>query len=256
MRRRESAGEDPANEQVEQEAPAAAGRSAAADGPVALPDEQTFRMPAAWRRLVYPRRGGIERSVAGPHPETEQRTAFRLHEEADWIEAMLTAPKSDPRIVEATRSHMDGRPNPLGAAVVATLTFQWQYPDGIFVDAWVRAHGLAFAAQAVVEYFDVVPHYHQSGAHRENPWLGFAPERPPAATGRGRSSPTACAPCWPSPTRTPTRRRSPHWPAAGPAYAAASSCPTCSPPNRRGWTSAAPTCSRPTNCCGRCCCAR
>ncbi|MFJ4582469.1 DUF4132 domain-containing protein [Streptomyces echinatus] len=180
MRRRESAGEDPANEQVEQEAPAAAGRSAAADGPVALPDEQTFRMPAAWRRLVYPRRGGIERSVAGPHPETEQRTAFRLHEEADWIEAMLTAPKSDPRIVEATRSHMDGRPNPLGAAVVATLTFQWQYPDGIFVDAWVRAHGLAFAAQAVVEYFDVVPHYHQNGAHRENPWLGF---RTGAATG-------------------------------------------------------------------------
>ncbi|WP_307787358.1 DUF4132 domain-containing protein [Streptomyces musisoli] len=173
MRRTESVGEGPANGQVEGEAPGAVGQPAAKGGPVALPDEETFRMPAAWRRLVYPRRGGIERSVAGLHPEAAQRTAFRLHEEAGWIEAMLTAPKSDPRIVEATRAHLEGRHNPLGAAVVAALTFHWQYPDGIQVDAWVRAHGLAFAAQAVVEYFDVVPNYHQYGGRREDPWLGF-----------------------------------------------------------------------------------
>ncbi|MFF7754934.1 DUF4132 domain-containing protein [Streptomyces sp. NPDC007971] len=150
-----------------------------AEEPVAFPDEETFRMPAVWRRLVYARRGGIERSVAGPHPEAEQRTEARLHEQAGWVEAMLTAPKSDPRIVEATRAHMSGRHNPLGAAVLASLTFHWQFPDGIQVDAWVRAHGLAFAAQAVVDYFDVEPHYLQSGDRREDPWLGF---RPGAAT--------------------------------------------------------------------------
>ncbi|MFG3014048.1 DUF4132 domain-containing protein [Streptomyces cinerochromogenes] len=172
MRRTESVGVGSVREEAEGGALTAAGQ-AAEEAPVALPDEETFRMPAAWRRLVYPRRGGIERSVPGPHPEAEQRTAFRLHEEADWIEAMLSAPKSDPRLVQATRDHLGGRHNPLGAAVIASLTFHWQYPDGIYVDAWVRAHGLAFAAQAVVEYFDVEPHYHQSGSRREDPWLGF-----------------------------------------------------------------------------------
>ncbi|MEU3830241.1 DUF4132 domain-containing protein [Streptomyces sp. NPDC029080] len=180
MQRTELVGGDSADREAEAEAARAGGRPAGETAPVALPDEETFRMPAAWRRLVYPRRGGIERGVAGPHPEAERRTAFRLHEEADWIEAMLTAPKSDPRIVEATRAHLDGGHDPLGAAALAALTFQWQMPDGIFVDAWVRAHGLVFAARAVVEYFDVAPHYHQSGGSRENPWIGF---RPGAATG-------------------------------------------------------------------------
>ncbi|MEV6833910.1 DUF4132 domain-containing protein [Streptomyces sp. NPDC051133] len=172
MGRRESVGEGSAKGEVEGQAPEVVG-GAAQEEPVALPDEETFRMPAAWRRMVYPRRGGIERSVDGPHPEAERRTAFRLHEEADWIEAMLTAPKSDPQIVEATRAHMSGRHNALGAAVLASLTFHWQFPDGLYVDEWVRAHGLAFAARAVVEYFDVEPHYHQHGGRREDPWLGF-----------------------------------------------------------------------------------
>ncbi|QTE02923.1 DUF4132 domain-containing protein [Streptomyces cyanogenus] len=180
MRRTESVGEGPAKGEAEGKAAALAGAAAVADGPVVLPDEETFRMPAAWRRLAHPRRGGTERSVAGLHAEAEQRTASRLHEEADWVEAMLSAPKSDPRIVQATRDHLSGRHNPLGAAVIASLTYHWQFPDGIYVDAWVRAHGLAFAAQAVVEYFDVEPHYYQSGSHRHDPWLGF---RPGAATG-------------------------------------------------------------------------
>ncbi|MEU6589682.1 DUF4132 domain-containing protein [Streptomyces sp. NPDC046881] len=176
MRRTESVGEGSAMAEAEGEASAVVGATGAADEPVALPDEDTFRMPPAWRRLVHPRRGGIERSVAGLHAEAEQRTALRLHEEADWIEAMLAAPKSDPRIVQATRDHLSGRHDPLGAAAIASLTFYWQHPDGIHVDAWVRAHGLAFAAQAVVEYFDVEPHYHQSGTRRENPWLGVRPD--------------------------------------------------------------------------------
>ncbi|WP_225823755.1 DUF4132 domain-containing protein [Streptomyces naphthomycinicus] len=179
MGRRELAGAGSAEGRFEGEAPAAAVTSAEG-GPVELPDEETFRMPAGWRRQVYPRRGGIERSVAELHPEAEPRTAFRLHEAADWVETMLTAPKSDPRIVEDTRAHLSGRHNPVGAAVLASLTFHWQYPDGIFADAWVRAHGLVFAAQAVVEYFDVEQHYYQIGARRENAWIGF---RAGAATG-------------------------------------------------------------------------
>ncbi|UXY18163.1 DUF4132 domain-containing protein [Streptomyces cynarae] len=169
MRQRWESTEDGA----EKEPSGAGAQGADGHGPVALPDEESFRMPPAWRRLVFPRRGGIARSVDGLHPEAEVRAAHRLKEEADWVEAMLTAPKSDPRIVEATRAHLNGSHNPLGAAVVASLTFHWQYPDGVFVDAWVSAHGLPFAAQAVVEYFDVEPHYMQYGGRREDPWLGF-----------------------------------------------------------------------------------
>ncbi|MEV5986960.1 DUF4132 domain-containing protein [Streptomyces sp. NPDC052051] len=139
---------------------------------VVFPDEDTFEMPSAWRQLVQPRRGGIRRNVGGPSAEAEALVAGRLAEERGWVEAMLSAPQSDPRIVEATRAHLNGAPDPLGAAALAHLTMHYQLPDGIFVDAWVRAHGMAFAARAVVEYFETVAHYMQYGGRREDPWLG------------------------------------------------------------------------------------
>ncbi|MFH8934761.1 DUF4132 domain-containing protein [Streptomyces griseosporeus] len=147
-----------------------------ADGQaVVLPDEDTFRMPEAWRRLVLPRRDGIERPVPPLHPEAEAVEARRVKEEAGWIEAMLTAPKSHPRLVQATRDHLNGSQNPLGAAALGHLIFHYRHPDGIFVDAWVRAHGLPFAARAVVDFFGVEPHYIQYGSRRDDPWLGFLP---------------------------------------------------------------------------------
>ena len=103
------------------------------DGPVAFPDEETFEMPLAWRRLVYPRRGGIKRSVSGPRDDAEELTARRLKEEAHWVEQMLSAPRSDPGIVGATRAHMNGSPDPLGAAALAAVTMHYQLPDGVFV---------------------------------------------------------------------------------------------------------------------------
>lgn len=143
------------------------------DEEAVLPDEDTFVLPAAWRRLAYPRRGGVRRTVGEPHPEGEELVTRRLKEEADWVEQMLAAPKSDPRIVEAARAHLAGAPDPLGAAALAAVTMHYQLPDGVFVDAWVRAHGLPFAARAVVEYFDVEPHWMQYGGRREDPWLGL-----------------------------------------------------------------------------------
>ncbi|MFH0519685.1 DUF4132 domain-containing protein [Streptomyces sp. M41] len=144
-------------------------------GGVELPDEETFVMPTAWRRLVYPRRGGIRRTVGEPHPEAEELIARRLKEEADWVEEVLGAPKSDPRIVDAARAHLKGSPSPLGAAALAAISMHYQLPDGVFVDAWVRAHSLAFAARAVVEYFDVEAHWMQYGGHRQDAWIGFRP---------------------------------------------------------------------------------
>ncbi|MFC3575855.1 DUF4132 domain-containing protein [Streptomyces yaanensis] len=142
---------------------------------VVFPDEETFSMPAAWRRLVYPRRGGIRRSVGELHPEAEELVALRLKEEAGWVEQMLSAPQSDPVIVEATRAHLNGSHNPVGAATLARVTMHFQLPDGVFVDAWIRAHGMAFAARAVVEFFDIETHYMQYGGRREDPWLSWLP---------------------------------------------------------------------------------
>ncbi|MFE6173427.1 WGR and DUF4132 domain-containing protein [Streptomyces sp. NPDC056464] len=160
--------------QASAEAPVDAGEPArASPDDVVLPDEDTFEVPAAWRRLAHPRRGGSRRSGGGPRKDAEELVAGRLKEEADWVEQMLCAPKSEPEIVEAVRAHLNGSPSPLGAAALASLTMHYQLPEGVFVDAWVQAHGLAFAARAVVEYFDIDARWTQYGSKREDPRLRF-----------------------------------------------------------------------------------
>ncbi|MGW1956580.1 DUF4132 domain-containing protein [Streptomyces sp. NPDC001920] len=140
---------------------------------VVLPDEESFEVPASWRRLAYPRRGGARRGGAAPREDAEELVAQRLKEEAEWVEQMLAARGSDPQIVAAVRAHLHGSPSPLGAAALAAVTMHYRLPDGTFVDAWVRAHGLAFAARAVVEYFDIEAHWMQYGGKREDPRLSF-----------------------------------------------------------------------------------
>ncbi|KUO04542.1 hypothetical protein AQJ67_12130 [Streptomyces caeruleatus] len=153
-------------------APNSPDRAAPADE-VVLPDEETFEVPAAWRRLVHPRRGGIKRGAVAPHSDAEELVAGRLKQEADWIEQMLTSPLSDARIVGAVRSHLSGSHGPLGAAALAAMTMHYQLPHGVFVDTWVHDHGLAFAARAVVEYFDLEVHWRQYGVNRQDPRLSF-----------------------------------------------------------------------------------
>ncbi|MEV6999925.1 DUF4132 domain-containing protein [Streptomyces sp. NPDC093982] len=142
---------------------------------VVLPDEETFEVPVAWRRLVHPRRGGIRRGAVAPRKDAEKLVAGRLKEEAEWIEQMLSSPKSEARIVEAARAHLSGSPSPLGAAALAALTVHYQLPSGVFVDTWVEDHGLTFAARAVVEYFDIEAYWLQYGMNRQDPRLRFRP---------------------------------------------------------------------------------
>ncbi|MGW0910413.1 WGR and DUF4132 domain-containing protein [Streptomyces sp. NPDC002784] len=157
---------------AEAKAEGAAGAEAVPD-PARAPDEDTFVMPASWRRLVHPRRGGIPRTVPPLRPDALESVARRRREEAGWIEEMLAAPQSEPRIAEALSAHLNGSHNPLGAAALASLTMHYQLPEGVFVDAWATEYGLPFAARAVVEYFDVEPHWIQYGSQRQDPWIGF-----------------------------------------------------------------------------------
>ncbi|MFE5918463.1 DUF4132 domain-containing protein [Streptomyces sp. NPDC056468] len=140
-----------------------------------LPDEESFEVPAAWRRLVHPRRGGIRRGAVEPHQDAGEKVAGRLKEEAAWIEQMLSSSLSDARIVEAARGHLSGSPSPLGAAALASMTMHYRLPSGVFVDTWVHDHGLAFAARAVVEYFDIEAHWLQYGMNRQDPRLRYRP---------------------------------------------------------------------------------
>lgn len=80
-----------ASASVEDSAPAAEAAAASPDE-VVLPDEETFEVPSAWRRLVHPRRGGIGRGGAAPRKDAAELVAGRLKEEADWVEQMLSSP--------------------------------------------------------------------------------------------------------------------------------------------------------------------
>ncbi|MGF1425324.1 DUF4132 domain-containing protein [Kitasatospora sp. LaBMicrA B282] len=127
--------------------------------PVQLPDEDTFVLPAAWLRLVPPRRGSVTRAVVQPEAAAVALAEEWIAADESWIERALTAGETDPALVHAARAYLAGEPDPLGAAAVAALLPPgWQ--DGAleqapFADAWVLRHGLTFAARAVVELLEV-----------------------------------------------------------------------------------------------------
>ncbi|MBQ1091712.1 DUF4132 domain-containing protein [Streptomyces sp. B93] len=110
-------------------------------------------MPDTWRELALPRRDGARRAAGEPHPEGPEQVTRRLRETADRVERLLAEPDSEPRIVEAVRAHRNGTPDPLGAAVLAAVAADFDVRQGVFVDAWAAAHGIPFAARAVVAYF-------------------------------------------------------------------------------------------------------
>ncbi|WP_377271243.1 DUF4132 domain-containing protein [Peterkaempfera sp. SMS 1(5)a] len=147
-----------------------AGEPAVPAGPV-FPDESTFAMPAAWRRVVQPRRGGLRQRGGEPAADAVQMVQQRLKEESGWVEEVLDAPLTDQGIADAVRMHLTGSPHALGAASLATLTSHWRLPAGVFVDAWVEQYGLPFAARAVVELMELEAHWRQWGSQRTDPWL-------------------------------------------------------------------------------------
>ncbi|WP_030542014.1 DUF4132 domain-containing protein [Streptomyces albus] len=133
---------------------ASAPASAAPSAPEA-PDEDTFVLPAAWRRQLRPRRGGLRRSVAPPAKDAVEQWHNRLRTGTAAIERTLGGGSRDERMAAAARAHLAGEADPLGAAVLAAITESWQQRYETVVDAWVSLHGLPFAARAVMELFDV-----------------------------------------------------------------------------------------------------
>ncbi|GAB2849824.1 hypothetical protein GCM10027176_61190 [Actinoallomurus bryophytorum] len=140
---------------------------------IELPDEHTFEMPSSWRRVLRRRRGGLP----GTPVKINDRAAEKVQE---WTEraAARTAqavddPESDRLLAEDVRAHLAGRATPRGAAALALILSE---PDGdehtdvdspaVFADAWVSAHGLAFAVQAMAELGDVAVQPWYPGGNR------------------------------------------------------------------------------------------
>ncbi|GGX73515.1 DUF4132 domain-containing protein [Streptomyces hiroshimensis] len=116
-------------------------------------DENTFTMPAVWRRELHPRRGGLSTPVAPVAADAAEQAARLAEGAAERTEKVLVHPRSDQRLVAAARAQQGGDVSPLGAAVLALADGGQGVPRDLQVDAWVRAHGLPFAAEAVMELF-------------------------------------------------------------------------------------------------------
>ncbi|MFF9867263.1 DUF4132 domain-containing protein [Streptomyces sp. NPDC013953] len=137
---------------------------------MAQESEESFVLPEAWRRALHPRRGGLRRPPGRADKDAAALLEARLARDKDWIEEFLTAPGSDARLVAAARAHLDGSaPSPLGAAAVAAMAPAPPTTTAAWADVWSTAHGLPFAARAVVELFDIEALYIQSGGSRSDP---------------------------------------------------------------------------------------
>ncbi|MFC8094541.1 DUF4132 domain-containing protein [Streptomyces sp. NPDC057301] len=121
-----------------------------APSPKRRPDEDTFRLPAAWRSKLYPRRGGVRRSPAAPDPVLHARTLELLRDREHWTPATFSE-RTDPALVEAALAHLEGEPDPFGAAVIGTMATTVDVDRTAVVDAWAAVHGLPFAACGVME---------------------------------------------------------------------------------------------------------
>ncbi|MFC8721667.1 WGR and DUF4132 domain-containing protein [Kitasatospora sp. NPDC057198] len=145
----------------------AGAQEAGGGGAGELPDEDAFVLPAGWRKAVLPRRGGRVPKVAWPGSEALERERLRIADRAGWLEQVLDAPESDPELVRAARAYLDGAPDVLGAAAVASILpapYQAETAEkALFADVWTARHGLSFAVRALVEKHAVEVHYLQAG---------------------------------------------------------------------------------------------
>ncbi|HEX6361249.1 DUF4132 domain-containing protein [Actinophytocola sp.] len=139
---------------------------------VAVPDEDVFVYPDAWRALIHPRRGG--RFV--PSLDADPDRAWRLVDEFRSKVVEVIERRGGNGDVGEARTYLDERTgSPRDAAVVATIV-DWAVTNqkdtgrpgetAAFVDAWVAEHGLAWATRAVMERQPMFVNYSAFQRHK------------------------------------------------------------------------------------------
>ncbi|MFF3729347.1 WGR domain-containing protein [Streptomyces sp. NPDC002476] len=151
------------------DAPAAPDTPPAAKPPV-LPDEDTFTLPATWKSILLPRRGGCPRVPSGVAPGTFEKIDADVTEQASWIQRFIDSPDSDPGLADQLRAHVAGSPSPVGAALLTSIV-PLSVPDSAWAHLWTERYGLPFAACAAAEMPSVEATWQQSGRSRTLPKL-------------------------------------------------------------------------------------
>ncbi|WP_262375221.1 DUF4132 domain-containing protein [Streptomyces sp. sk2.1] len=146
------------------------GTPAPGEGTVVLPDEDTFVLPANWRRVLHPRRGGVRRVPGKPAKGAFDTIEAAISDHMAWIQEFLDAPASDAGVADQLRAHLAGSPAPVGAAALASIV-ETSVPNSVWADFWVARYGLPFAARTAVEAFSVRGTWQRSGGRRRAPRL-------------------------------------------------------------------------------------
>ncbi|MFC8093508.1 WGR and DUF4132 domain-containing protein [Streptomyces sp. NPDC057301] len=174
--------------------PAASGRPATP--PATQPsakcrtDDDAFALPVAWRKQLYPRRGGMRRTPAAPGAAGHARTSELLRDREHWTPATFSE-RTDPALVEAALAHLEGQADPFGAAVIGTMATTVDIDRTAVVDAWAALYGLPFAACGVLDMLDL----HVAWVHQRDPRLDRLAHSLGArsmALFRGADSPAEC----------------------------------------------------------------
>ena len=129
---------------------------------IEFPDEHTFEMPASWRRVLRRRHGGVPGTPVKLNDRAVEKVRLWTERGTARITQAVNEPESDRQLAEDVRAHLAGRANPRGAAMLAHILGELDAErrtdvddHAAFADAWVSAHGFAFAAQATAELGDV-----------------------------------------------------------------------------------------------------
>ncbi|WP_218009822.1 DUF4132 domain-containing protein [Actinomadura kijaniata] len=140
-------------------------------------DENTLALPEEWAGRTHPRRDGhaVNAAVDVRVRDSAGAALRRVVAKArPALDSLLAGRAGEPDLAEAARRHLDGKADPAGAAAVAAvvgLAGVDGATPGVFVDGWVREHGLAFAACAVVERDGLAPERAAGGDWR-GAWVG------------------------------------------------------------------------------------
>ncbi|QXJ20345.1 DUF4132 domain-containing protein [Actinomadura graeca] len=118
--------------------------------------EDALTIPESWRRFLHPRRGGTPGPEIRPARTAPEAARALVDAAGTRVARLLDGEAGEPRLAEAARRHLDGTPDPVGAAAVADAASAGTRSKApaahrAFVDAWTVEHGPAFAACALVE---------------------------------------------------------------------------------------------------------
>ncbi|MFC9975112.1 DUF4132 domain-containing protein [Spirillospora sp. NPDC127200] len=132
-------------------------------------DENTLVLPEEWLAELHPRRGGLPGpEVRIGHDLVQSATAQARRAMPD-VEKRLTDTRADPELVERARAHLAGEPDPIGAAVVASLVEGVRHGEAArLMQAWTVVYGLPFAVCAYAESSDIWPGRRDTAGYGED----------------------------------------------------------------------------------------